>query len=163
MQGHNYIVGFPIEIRPFSQTYWSWFEIKAAALFFFYNEYWDTYIYWGTFSFSLETQPKQKEYRRIYGVRSKPTNPYLRYSQRFWRSKAQIKSKDIPQRFLFKQKELRHKEYELVFEIEVQKAQFKSLSMANEFAVLTPINKKSYIFAFNVFTEQNKAKIYKRI
>ena len=163
MQGHNYSAGFDIEIRPFSQFYESWFEIKPAALFSQYNDYSDTYIYWGLFGFNLETQTKQKEYRRIYGVRAKPTLPYWLYSQRFWRSKAQIKSKNIPQRFLFEQKELRHKEYELGFEIEVQKAQFKSLSVANEFAVLTLINKKSYIFAFNVFAEKNSAKIYKRI
>ena len=87
----------------------------------------------------------------------------MNYSHYFYRSKAQIKSKNIPQRFSFNQKELKRKEYELGFEIEVEKAQFKSLSVSNEFAVLTPINKKSYIFAFNVFTEQNKAKIYKRV
>lgn len=163
MQGHNYSAGFDIEIRSFSQSYESWFEIKPAALLSQYNENSDTYIYWGLFYFNLETQPKQKEYRRIYGVRAKPTLPYWSYSQRFWRSKAQIKSKDIPQRFLFEQKELRHKEYELGFEIEIEKAQFKSLSVANEFVVLTPINKKSYIFAFNVFAEKNSAKIYKRV
>lgn len=120
---------------------------------------WDN---WKFSSFKIQTTINSKKYP-IYGVRGKPTNPYLRYSQRFYRSKAQIKSKDIPQRFLFEQKEFRHKEYELGFEIEVQKAQFKSLSVTNEFVVLAPINKKSYIFAFNVFTEQNRAKIYKRI
>ena len=104
-----------------------------------------------------------KEYRSVYVLSYNLTNLYLHYYQRFRKTNTPIKSENIPQSFLFEQKVLRHKKYELGFEIEVEKAQFKSLSVANEFVVLKPIWQKSYIFAFNVFAGQNKAKIYKRI
>ena len=88
------------------------------------------------------------------------TPPHLYYKDRFWRKRRKIKNKNISQSLLFEQEEPKHKEHRLRFEVETK---VKSLSVANEFAVLTPINKKSYIFAFNVFAEQNRAKIYKRV
>ena len=163
MQTLQYKNLFWTSIKSESREYFYNFNFKwESVLFTRWGYYMGEKIYWGSFQSRLKTL-KTREYQKIYSLKSKPELLKKNYHDTFWCAKAQIKSKDVPQRFLFGQKELRHKEYELGFEIEVEKAQFKSLSVANEFVVLMPINKKSYIFAFNVFAGQNRAKIYKRV
>lgn len=143
--------------------YESIFFIGYQILFFSYDDWSGEPFYWGTYHFNLDKTIQTKKYR-VVGVRDDYKNPSYLQNERFRIGVAQQKNKAVDLRFSFIQLKIKQKEYEFSFEIELEKAEFKTLSVKNEFLVLNSTqHQKNYTFAFNVYSNQNKAKIFKRI
>ena len=139
------------------------FSAEQPALFKYYNDWSGEPIYWGSDDFYINTAMQTKNYR-VVGVKNNHIYPSYLRTERFRAGVAQQKNRAVDLRFAFIQAQIERKEYEFNFQIELERAEFKTLSVKDEFLVLNSTeHQKNYIFAFNVFTEQNRAKIYKRV
>ena len=161
MQTLEYSIGFSVEQPAFE--YCIGFSAEQPALFKYYNDWSEESIYWGSNGFNINTATQTKNYR-VVGARNNHIYPSYLQTERFRAGVAQQKNKVVDLRFSFTQAQIERKEYEFNFQIELERAEFKTLSVKNEFLILNSTeHQKKYIFAFNVFAEKNSAKIYKRV
>ena len=143
--------------------YNEFFIIDQPALFNYYREHDGALIYFGRMYFEIDTTIQTKNYR-VVGVRDNHIYPSYSQKERFRAGVAQQKNKAVELKFSFPQVQIVRKEYEFGFEIELEKAELKTLSVGNEFLVLTQNEcQKGYIFAFGIQANQNSAKIFKRV